>query len=352
VFENITYEAILKRMLDRVTPTVDKREGSIIYDALAPAAVELQLMYIALDNILSESFADTESRQYLIRRAAELGIIPITATYALLKGEFNINVPIGARFSLDDLNYVITEKIIDGEYVLQCEGVGSEGNKHFGDLIPIDYINGLTYARLTELLIPGEDEEDTEHLRSRYFNSLDSQAFGGNIADYKEKVNKIQGVGGVKVYPAWNGGGTVKLVIINSDFNKPSDTLIDAVQTEIDPIPNQGEGLGIAPIGHTVTVIGIYETSIDVASHITLQEGYTWADVKPRFEAAITEYFEELKAEWDQSDNIVIRIAYIETRALGVMGIMDIQNTTLNDLAQNLVIDSDSIPVIGEVMQI
>lgn len=99
MFENITYEMLLDRMLDRVPNTIDKREGSIIYDALAPAAVELQQMYIELDVILNETFADTASRTYLIRRAAERGIAPNAATKAVLKGMFNMNIPISSRFS-------------------------------------------------------------------------------------------------------------------------------------------------------------------------------------------------------------------------------------------------------------
>ncbi len=56
MYENITYEVILQRMLDRVPNNIDKREGSIIYNALAPAAVELQNMYIEFDAILNEAF--------------------------------------------------------------------------------------------------------------------------------------------------------------------------------------------------------------------------------------------------------------------------------------------------------
>lgn len=80
--------------------------------------------------------------------------------------------------------------------------------------------------------------------------SLKSQAFGGNVADYKEKVNSLAGVGGCKVYRAseWNGGGSVKIVVINSDFKRPSDELIENLQNTIDPETNHGEGLGIAPI--------------------------------------------------------------------------------------------------------
>ena len=350
MYENITYEVILQRMLDRVPNNIDKREGSIIYNALAPAAVELQNMYIQLDTILNESFADTQTRDYLIKRCAERGIIPEPATKAILKGEFNIDVPIGSRFSLDMLNYIVIEKISDGIFKLECETPGSEGNQQFGTLIPIDYIEGLTSAELTELLIPGEDEEDTESLRERYFNSLKSQSFGGNIADYKEKTKQLPGVGGVKVYPVWNGGGTVKLVIIDSTYNVPSSTLIDAVQTAVDPIQNQGKGVGFAPIGHVVTVEGVSATTININTNITYQEGWTWADIEPYVHKAIDDYFFELASSWENENNLIVRISQIETRILNIAGVVDIENTTINGQAQNFVLGADNIPVRGEVI--
>ena len=353
MYEDITYELILQRMIDRVlaqNPNIDTREGSIIYNALAPAAVELQNMYIQLDTILNESFADTQTRDYLIKRCAERGIIPEPATNAILKGVFNIDVPIGSRFSLDDLNYEVIEKISNGVFKLKCETAGIVGNQHFGSLIPIDYIDGLTSAELVEVLIPGEDEEKTEDLRKRYFNSFSSQAFGGNIADYKEKTNAIPGVGGVKVYPVWNGGGTVKLVIIDSTYNVPSSTLIDAVQTAVDPIQNQGKGVGFAPIGHVVTVEGVSATTINISTNITYQEGWTWADIEPYVHKAIDDYFFELASSWENENNLIVRISQIETRILNIAGVVDIENTTINGQAQNFVLGADNIPVRGEVI--
>lgn len=358
MYENVTYEVILDRMLDRVlaqNPNIDTREGSIIYNALAPAAVELQNMYIQLDTILNESFADTQTRDYLIRRCAERGVNVEPATYAIRQGEFipsTLEIAIGTRFSLNLLNYVVVEKISDGIYKLQCETAGYDGNVESGTLIPIEYIEGLQTATLTEVLVPGEDEEDTEHLRQRYFDSLDSQAFGGNIKDYKEKTNSLDGVGGVKVYPVWNGGGTVKLVIINSDFDKPSDVLINSVQTAIDPTQNQGTGVGIAPIGHIVTVVGCGETSVDVTTKITFQEGWDWEALKPYAEQAIDDYFKELASDWASSDNIIVRISQIEIRLLNLTGVLDIADTTLNGIAHNLTIDADNIPIRGEVTNV
>ena len=85
MYENVTYESILQRMLDRIPDDMDKREGSIIYDALAPAAVELQLMYIELDTILRDTFASTTTdRDCMVLRAAERGIVPGAASAALV----------------------------------------------------------------------------------------------------------------------------------------------------------------------------------------------------------------------------------------------------------------------------
>ncbi len=61
-------------MLENVPSTIDKREGSVMYDALAPAAAELAKAYIELDWMYEQMFANTANREYLIRRCAERGI--------------------------------------------------------------------------------------------------------------------------------------------------------------------------------------------------------------------------------------------------------------------------------------
>lgn len=352
MYENMSYEMILDQMLDAVPAMFDKREGSIIHDALAPAALVATNIYMALDSILQETFADTASREYLILRAKERGIIPIPASNALTKGVFNIDIPIGSRFSLDDLNYIVMRKI-DGEHVyqLKCETPGEVGNSKLGTLVPVNYIDGLTSAEITEIMIPGENEEDTDNIRSRYYATLNSQSYGGNITDYKLKVNAIQGVGGVKVYTGtkWNGGGTVKLVILNSLYNQPTKALIDKTQSEIDPIMNHGEGVGIAPIGHIVTVVGVNKVAVDISSEIVYQGGYSWGDVKEAVEETIDTYFTELNRSWADNDNIIVRISQIEIRLLNLNGIIDISHTKVNGVEENYTVEKDSIVARGEV---
>lgn len=350
MYENMTYEVILQRMLDRVPDTLNKREGSIIYDALAPAAVELTLAYMQFDMILNEAFGDTASREYLIRRAKERGLEPEPATHAILKGEFtpsNIDV-LNKRFNLGSLNYVVTELISPGVYKVQCETAGTIGNQSLDDIIPIDYIEGLETARLTEVLIPGEDEEDTEAFRQRYFASFNEKSYGGNITDYLTKTNSLPGVGSTKVTPLWDGGGTVKLTILDSSFNKATPTLIDFVQNAIDPSP-QGKGWGIAPIGHIVTVDTVEEVTVDIAATITFDTGYSWAALQAQAIATLEEYMLELRQDWASQGNLIVRIAQIETRLLAIEGILDISGTTINGVASNLTLSTYQIPVLGSV---
>lgn len=351
MYEDLTYDMLLQRCLARVPDNIDKREGSIIFNAIAISCIENINMYMELDNILNTTYADTAPREYLKRRASERGIEADEATNAILKGVFNIAVDIGARFSCDSLNYEVTDIIDDvsHSYKLKCETSGTVGNSILGTLIPINYIQGLKSAELTEVLIPGEDEQGTEDLRQEYFESYDSQAYGGNRADYKRMFkDDVRGIGGIKIYRAWNGGGTVKIVCIDSAFNKPTDELISTAQEQVDPIGYQGEGIGLAPIDHRVTLFAVSETKVNITTNITYQNGWNYEECKPNIESVIDTYYKELNKTWADSDNLVIRISQIETRLLGVEGILDIADTTLNGSNSNLIIGADYIPVRGD----
>ena len=350
--DQMTFEYILGRMLDRVPDTVDKREGSVIYDALAPAAAELAKTYMELDVVMDETFVDTASLQYLILRCKERGITIQGETAAVVQGIFTppeLELTAGMRFNCDEVNYTVTEKISAGVYRLEAETLGTAGNLYSGTLLPIQTVNGLQTAEITGVIVPGEDGDTTETLREKYYASIDGEAFGGNVADYKEKVNAIVGVGGVKVYPVWNGGGTVKLVIIASDYTTPSSELVQQVQTEIDPEQNHGEGLGLAPIGHTVTVMGAQHRDIAVTTNITFAMGWQWASAQSQIESAVRTYFKELSEKWTETPTTIVRIAQIETRILALECVVDITETAINGVPENLELAEDEIPQLASV---
>lgn len=333
-------------MLAKVPDGIDKREGSVIYNALAPAAAELAQAYLELEFLLDEGFADTAFGLNLERRVGERGLTRRGATKAGRKARLiGADVEPGTRFSGGDVNYRVIEKIpgADNEYRLESETPGAIGNLYTGILFPIEY-SALSSAELTDVLVPGEDEESDDDLRRRFFLSFESQAFGGNIADYKEKTDAIAGVGGVKVYPAKSGAGTVGLTIISAEYTAPSSELIQQVQNAVDPVAGAGTGKGFAPIGHRVTVSGVTETVINITTTITYASSWNFSTAKSHIEKAIDDYFKELAKMWADSETLVVRIAQIESRLLLLDAVLDISGTRLNGTASNVQLDKDAIP--------
>lgn len=358
MYETMTYEVIMQRMLGRVPDSFDKREGSIIFDALAPAAAELAQMYIGLDTVLDQTFADTATNEYLDKRCAERGITRKPATNAVVKGRFTpakVEV-LGQRFSCGIYNYVAIKKLEKTEeacmYLLECETGGTAPNAATGRLIPIEYISELQSAEIVkaeeneELVSLGTDAESDDSLRERYFESVRNQAFGGNIADYRARVMAIEGVEGVKVTPVWNGGGTVKLTIITAneqDIDTDNSIVVQNVQKIISET---------APIGHVVTVEGVKKRSIAITTNLsyeTTETEWNYEAVQKQLEAAVREYFDELIKRWNESDVLVVRISGIEQKILNCPGIIDVQHTKLNGSESNIYLNADEIPMLGGI---
>lgn len=348
MYEDMTFEAIMQRCLSRVSSAVDKREGSIIYDAIAPAAAELAILYIELAYLLDRAFPDTATGEDLTKKCQERSIFRLAASYAVRKALLKradgtvCKVPIGSRFSGGDLNFAVSGRTDDGNYQVTCETAGEKGNEYTGVLFPIDYLPDLASAELMDILIPGEDEESDEDLRKRYFESLHSQAFGGNIADYKNKTEQLQGVGAVRITPIWAGGGSVKVEFLDSTGAVPSPELIDEVQTALDPIPNQGAGVGLAPIGHTVTVAAPATTEIDLTGSILTN--MDTGTVQANAEEAARQYLLELRERWAEED-AVVRYSGMVAALSGAEGVIDVQNLTINGSTAN--VPCDGVPVEG-----
>lgn len=342
LFENQTFETILQRMLDRIPDDIDKREGSIIYDGLAPAAMELAQMYAELDVVLRLAFGETSTGEYLDKRTADFGVYRKQATAAIRKGVFTdgnnapFNIPIGSRFRLNDIVYVVTEKITDGQFRMQAETLGSIGNQDFGSLLPIEPIEGLGTATLADVLIPGEDEENDESLRKRFLQKVREPGTSGNAADYRRWATEVTGVGAAKVTPLWNGPGTVKVTIVNTDMQPATNELVDQVQEYIEQV---------RPIGASVTVASATGKAIDVSANVVLASGYTLQNVQDAFTAALDAYFKEIAFS-----ATYVSYAKIGTLLLNTPGVIDYNGLTVNGGTVNVALQDDEVPVLGSVV--
>lgn len=364
-FTQDTYRVLLQKMLDRVPNDIDKREGSLIQTALGPAAYALEAFYLSLNQVQLSAFIQTGSGQALDYLSVLGGISRYPASAAVRLGIFNTAVPIGARFSTingsDSINFIVTAATeTPNQYQLRAETPGTIGNAYSGSILPITYIEGLSSAQITDILVPGDDEESDDELRERLITALNERPFGGNVAAYRTEIMDIDGIGAVQVYPTWDGGGTVKCSILGADFLPASQTLVDNVQTAIDPPPNQGLGLGMAPIGAKVTITAPEALAINVSADITLAAGYDIGQIQPEVEAALGEYMLSIRKSWGTpvyaggvEYNANVYLARVLAAIVGVVGVLNVANTQLNGSAADMILTEtgqlQQVPVLGTV---
>lgn len=349
-----TFDKLLSELLERVPNDVDKREGSVIYDALAPTAIKLAETYWDMAVLYRRTFAATADGIDLEKRVNEFGVERKKAGKAIRRAIFTnreglpLQVALNSLYRLDDLVYQVMENIAPGEFKVEALTAGAAGNRDYGELLPVEANNKLGKAILADVLVPGEDEESDESLYQKYLEHIRDKAFGGNRADYRKKVRAIQGVGGVRLRRAPYGGGTVKVIIIDSDYNAPTPEFIAYVQEIIDPIEFKGDGYGTAPIGHGVTVEGVGVAGITIECELFLN-GVTIGQIEAQVNEILETYFAELRANWYKDLDINVRITHIESRLLEIDGIEDITVTRLNGVESNINL-IEEIPIITEII--
>lgn len=363
------YDYWLNLMLDNVPNDIDKREGSIIYDALAPAAMVSAQQSLSLANIIRETYIKTAQGEFLDYRAVEHGTNRYAATFTEVKAKFNdddgnpVNVNVGDRFASiaeSPIFYTVIKANGDGTAEMQAEESGTSANSYLGQILPVTPNDNLAWAEIIEITIPARDEENDEHLRARLLNTNSWVAYGGNVADYLDMTSKISDVGATQVYPVWNGAGTVKLVILNNDLMPASQTLIKKVKEEIDPEDNETQGYGLAPIDHQVTVVAPETFEVNITMNVTIAENANIDTIRTNIKASLEELFKSLRKDWSTIDSVTGRgykltvyRSKILSRVMTLEGVTNATMPQLNGKDEDLQLvftnTTSQLPVLGEV---
>lgn len=363
------YDYWLNLMLDNVPNDIDKREGSIIYDAVAPAAMVSAQQSLSLANIIRETYIKTAQGEFLDYRAVEHGTSRYEATNAEVKAKFNdddgkpVNVEVGDRFASiaeSPIFYTVIKSNGDGTAEMQAEEAGTSANSYLGQILPVTPNDNLAWAEIIEITIPARDEENDEHLRARLLNTNSWVAYGGNVADYLNMTSKINDVGATQVYPTWDGPGTVKLVILNNNLMPASSTLVKKVKEEIDPEESTTQGYGLAPIDHRVTVVAPETFEVNIAINVTVADSANIDTIKANIKTSLEEFFKSLRRDWNVIDSVTGRgyklIVYrskILSRVMTLEGVANATMPQLNGEDEDLQLvfnnTTSQLPVLGEV---
>ena len=364
------YDYWLNLMLDNVPDDIDQREGSVVYDALAPAAMVMAQQSLTRANIIKQTYIKTAQGQFLDYRAAEHGTGRYAATQTEVKAKFLDsdgnpinNIQIGDQFaSIGETPIFYTVQKINEDLTgeLTADDPGTIANSYIGQILPVTSNDTLSWAEITEIVAPARDEETDDHLRDRLLRADDWIAYGGNITDYLAMLNKISEVGAGQVYPVWNGAGTVKLVIVDNNLMPASTELVKKVKNIIDPTDNESQGYGLAPIDHQVTVVAPTPLTVNIAATVNI-DGTHGADiVKAKIKTAIEEYFKLLRQSWNTIDpktgrgySQTIYRSKILSQIMMVDGVINASVPTLNGSDQDIALVFDNqtsqLPVLGEV---
>lgn len=364
------YDYWLDLMLENVPDDIDQREGSVIYDALAPAAMVMAQQSLTRANIIKQTYIKTAQGKFLNYRAEEHGTSRYAATQTEVKAKFSDsdgnsinNVQIGDQFaSIGETPIFYTVQKINDDLTgeLTADDPGTTANSYIGQILPVTSNDTLSWAEITEIVAPARDEETDDHLRDRLLKADDWIAYGGNITDYLAMLSKISEVGAGQVYPVWNGAGTVKLVIVDNNLMPASADLVKKVKNIIDPVDNESQGYGLAPIDHQVTVVAPTPLTVNISATVNIDGTHGIDIVKAKIKTAIEEYFKLLRQSWNNIDGKTGR-GYLQTiyrskilsQIMMVDGVVNASVPILNGSDQDIALvfnnQTSQLPVLGEV---
>lgn len=138
----VSYEELMEKKLDRIDDRRDKRQGSLIYDALAPNAAETGAIlrrfgFAGGQNLCGygcgRGFDQTGGREGKLRK----GAVKATFYGRFLDADGAVYpVENGTRFALEEYKYIVLGREADGRYILECETEGACGNVYLGSCCP------------------------------------------------------------------------------------------------------------------------------------------------------------------------------------------------------------------------
>lgn len=335
----INYEEILNFYLSRLPKDMDKREGTVAYIIGSALAIRLAELYVQMKTVEDDCYLDTATGQKLEYAAAVLRLERRDETKAVVRMEGDTSFTVGAMFKGGENEYKIIS-VEDGYYLAECTLPGEKGNDYIGEVLPKDDRTEFSGMNIVSIVAKGEGKEDDESLRKRCIERLNCPICAGNLSYYKEVINSIAGVGGIKVVPVADGIGTVKVIITDSDYSVASEDLIKYVKNILDPEETSGQGCGLVPVGHSVTVDTVEKVDVDLVVELKPENAQSAYCMFGR--AYLPGIFAEINKTWDSNDYLVLRDRVIEDYFFS-LGAKDVNIISINGETNRLILEPNQI---------
>lgn len=339
---------IHNRMLTKTSDEFDKSDGSFIYDATKPPAIELAYLQEQIEKVESKldimNLKDDELKRFVYTRT---GITRKIATYAtsILK----IVGAVGTKINEGDLASTpsgmlyefIESATIDSTGTINvnviCQSPGAAGNTPVDTItmLPIT-IDGIVSITNSSSITNGYDAETDEELRERYFDKLQRPGKAGNKYHFEEWAKSVNDVGDARCVPRYNGPLSVKVVLIDRNGLPASPELVATTRTLID----SEMAFGVEDLA----VVGATAVPINITATIRYLSSADEVTVVANIKANIKAYLKELAFKVNRVSYAKIGATIIETE-----GVADYENLLVNGATANVEILDDQVAIVGGV---
>lgn len=344
---------ILTNLLDNTDPTIDVREGSPMYTLQAPVADEFSNLYAEFQAVRDETFIIDEAGEIsmfgnrldkwvamfgMVRKSGgkSTGIVKVTADEdTLVPSGTELYAPATFNVSFITIQDVIaTVSGTDVAVVAVFEG--ADGNVSSNSISGVvGNLEGIVSVTNPIETVNGFDEESDEELGSRYINYMRRPAASGNANDYYQWATSVAGIQDALVIPVWNGPGTVKVKLLNSEHRAPSQLKIQEVVDYIE--------LNRPIDANAITVEGADEILINVSADVTVTSDIQ--AITDDFKLVLTQHLNEL----DFGKGDLLRVTRVQNILLDTEGVTDFTNFAINTGTSNVSIPAGAIAVLGTV---
>lgn len=352
-------DTIHARMLSKAPSDISTMEGDFFWSITRPVAEEEYKHRQLMMAFIKLVYLGTSYDGYLDLIGAAIGVIRKDATKTKdtikikgVSGTVIQNGKIASTVSTEDNRSIefqfLESKTIDDtaivEIQVECTEAGTVGNVKANTItILTTPINGVQSIGNDHDFISGTDVESNDDYKKRILEKMQKPETSANKAQYKNWAKEVTGVGDAKVFPLWNGNGTVKVVIINANKKAADSELVQKVKDYIDPEP-EGKGEGQAPIGAVCTVVSAVEKAMNITATVVLANGYTLQQAQDNFDTVFEKYLNDLAF-----NDTYVSYAKVGGILLSAGGIVDYSNLTLNNGTANIPLNDEEIPVVGTV---
>lgn len=368
MFEDRTYERLMQETLALAPEGIDTRQGSIFFDSVSAVVNKIARLYTDLDRVFQTVFLTTANDEYLDLRAAEYTMNRNAATPAKYRFLYTGTQPaVGWRFFQNDSGYYFTlRQSEDGDLFLEAETPGEVCNYiRDGDIaVPVNTVQGMTSARFGGVCEYGTGRENDDHFRARLFEKLSGPAENGNRQHYKTWCESVDGVGRAIIRPLWCGENTVKAVLISPLGLPAAESVVEAVQRYVDPadkgmtvtvdgktyVFGDGLGNGAANIGAHFTAAAADARMVNLSFQAEFNAGQSKEALVEAVKLAVTDYLKSLVLNTQENAAVIVRVSAIGAILAGLTtALVDYSDLTLNGSENNIRVDPDEVPVLGEV---